>query len=77
MDGELNSHTTPGVAAAAEAAVVVVVVDGLVLIWSVMNVVRLVILLVSAECEVVREGVEVAALLATAGAQVMVGGIIF
>lgn len=42
-----------------------------------MSVARLVILLVSAECGVVPEGAEVAALLDTAGAQVMVGGIFF
>lgn len=84
MDGELNCHTTPGmeavaaaVAVVAVAVVVVVVVEGLVLIWSVMNVVRLVTLLVSAEWGVVLEGVGVAALLQdTAGAQVMVGGIV-
>lgn len=57
-------------------AAAAVVVEGLVLIWSVMNVVRLAILLVSVEWGVDQEGVGVAALLLdTAGAQVMVEGI--
>lgn len=77
MDGELNSHITPAVEVVEAVVAAVVVAEGLVLIWSAMNVAKLVILLVSAERGVVLEGVEVAALLDTAGVQVMVGGIVY